>query len=163
MRRVLVVALALSLSAPVSVVFAAGTGDAAATASITGSARGPVAHAAANSTVHLRNVANGQVTATTTANAWGQFSFVGLQAGHYVVEVVNAAGAVIGTSTPVTLAAGAVVTGIGVSAAGAAAASAAGIGAFLGSTVGIASVAAAGVAVAGVTVAATRPDASPSR
>ncbi len=161
MRRVLLVALALSLAAPASSLLAAGgAGDVAATASISGSAKGAVAHAAANTTVRLRNLANGQVSATTTANAAGQFSFTGLSAGNYVVEFVNAAGSVIATSAQIAVAAGAAVTGVGVAAAVAAAGAAAGS---VGSIVGIAAVAATGAAVAGVTVAGNRPDASGSR
>jgi hypothetical protein len=161
MRRVLLVALALSLAAPASSLLAAagGAGDGAATASISGTAKGAVSHAAANATVRLRNLANGQVSATTTANAAGQFSFTGLTAGNYVVEFVNAAGSVIATSAQITVAAGAAVTGVGVAAAAAAGVAAGGAS----SIIGIAAVAATGAAVAGVTVAGNRPDASGSR
>jgi len=154
MRHVLAVALAVSLVAPVSSVFAAGAGGAPGTASITGTAR-----AAAKATIRLRNLADGQLAGSTTANAAGQFSFVGLEAGNYVVEVVNAAGAVVASSAPIPVAAGAAVT-VGVSAAAAVAAAG---GSFFGSTLGIVSVVAAGAAVGGVAVVATRPAASPSR
>jgi hypothetical protein len=103
------------------------------------------------------------VAGTTTTNAAGQFSFVGLNAGNYVVEVVNATGTVIATSTPTAVAAGSVAT-VGVSVAGAVVAGTAATAApFFGSTLGIAAVAAAGAAVGGVTVAASRPQASGSQ
>ena len=162
MRRVLVVALALSLVLPASAAFAAGAAQAPGTASIAGSAQS-AGRAVANATVRLRDVANGQLAGTTTANAAGQFSFVGLNAGNYVVEVVNAAGEVIGTSSAITLAAGAAATGVGVSAAGAVASSLLAGGSFFGSTLGIVTIAAVGAAVTGVTVAAGRSQASPSK
>ena len=109
-----------------------------------------------NVTVRLRNVDNGQLLGTTTANAAGEFSFTGLPAGNFVVETVGANGAVLGTSAAVSLtAASMVATGIPVGTTGAALAAAGGIGgpaagagavaagtsggagAFLGSTVGI--------------------------
>jgi hypothetical protein len=158
MRRVLVGALVCALLMPASSAFAAaGAGS----ASIAGAARSAAGKVTANTTVQLRDVATGQLAGTTTSNAAGAFSFTGLEAGNYVVEVVNAAGQIIGTSASIAVAAGAVVTGVGVSAA-AAAAAAGGAGAFFGSTLGIVTLAAAGAGVAGVTVASRTP-ASPSR
>jgi hypothetical protein len=164
MRRALVVALALALAVPGSAAFAAGAGGSPGTASIAGSARAAAGRAAANTTVRLRNLATGQLAGTTTTNAAGEFSFVGLEAGNYVVELVNATGELIATGAPVAVADGMAVTGAGVSAAGAAAAATAGgVGSFFSSTLGLVAIAAAGAAVAGVTVAATRTPASPSR
>ena len=160
MRRVFTVALALSLAAPISSAFAAE--GAIGTASITGSVRG-AAKAVKVVSVRLRNVANGQIADTTTVNAAGQFTFSGLEAGNYVVEVVNAAGTVVATSAPVALAAGATAAAAGLGAAGAAAGAAAGGAPFFGSLARMVVVAAAGAAVGGVTVAATQPDASVSR
>jgi len=158
MRRVFVVALALSLAAPMSSAFAAGAGAAGGAASISGSTRS----AKAKTTVRLRNVANNQVVGTTTADASGKFSFTGLEPGQYVVEVVNASGVVMGVSAPMALEAGAAISDVAV-AGGAAAAATAASTPFLGSLVGIVTVAAAGAAVGGVTVAATRPQASSSQ
>ena len=166
MRRALVVALALALALPGSAAFAAGAGGSPGTASIAGSARAAAGRAAANTTVRLRNLATGQLAGTTTTNAAGEFSFVGLEAGNYVVELVNAAGELMATGAPIAVADGMAITGAGVSAAGAAAAAAGaagGVGSFFGSTLGLVAIAAAGAAVAGVTVAATRTPASPSR
>jgi hypothetical protein len=161
MRRALVFLLTLSVSAPTSSVFAAVSGQAHPGGSIAGSARNAAGRTVANTTVRLRDLATGQLAGATTANAAGEFSFVGLEAGQYAVEVVNAAGQIVGTSAAISLSAGAAVTGVAV-AASAAAAAATGVvaGSFFASTAGIITVAAAGAAVAGVTVAANRTTAS---
>lgn len=98
-------------------------------------------------TVRLRNVDTGEVIAETKSDPeTGEYSFTNLPEGKYVVEVVDPAGAVVGTTSTIALAAGAVVTGVtvAVTAAGAVAAAAAagGLGALLSSTVGLAAVAA---------------------
>jgi hypothetical protein len=51
--------------------------------------------------VILRNILTGQVVGQATANADGQFSFVDLDPNLYIVEVLGANGAVLGTSTMV--------------------------------------------------------------
>jgi len=51
--------------------------------------------------VILRNVLTGQMVGQATANGDGQFSFVDLSANLYIVEVLGANGAVLGTSTMV--------------------------------------------------------------
>ena len=159
MRRVLVVALALSLAVPASAVFAAGAGQAPGTASIAGSARGAAGRAAANFTVRLRDLATGQLAGTTTTGAGGQFTFAGINPGNYVIEVVNASGEIVSTSASISVASGAAVTGVSVSAP---AALVAGGGSFFGSTLGLLTIAAAGAGIAGVSIAAGTP-ASPSR
>jgi len=158
MRRVLTLALALSLAAPISSAFAAGAGAAAGAASISGSAR---VASKVKTTIRLRNVANNQVVATTTADTAGRFSFAGLEPGNYVVEVLNASGAVVSASTPLALEAGAAMSDVAVGG-GAAVASAAASTPFFASLPGIATIGAA-AAVAGVTVAVTRPQASSSQ
>lgn len=131
---------------------------------ISGTAHSQAGQTMVNTTVRLRNVATGQISGTTTSSSSGAFSFTGLNPGQYVVEVVNSAGQVIGTSSTVTLAAGAMAaTGVGVTTAAAAAAAAAAGGSFFGTALGITTLAAIGGGIAGVTVAATRPTASPSR
>jgi hypothetical protein len=145
------------MSVPFSAL-AAGQGPS--TASLSGSASNSAGRTIANVTVRLRDVTTGQLAATTTSNAAGQFSFTGLTAGSYTVEVVNAAGQIIGTSSAITVGAGAAVTGVTVASAMMTAAT---TGSFFGSTAGILSVAAAGAAVAGVTVAANRSTASGSK
>lgn len=162
MQRALAFSLVLCLSIPLSPVLATAAGRSAPAGSISGAARTASGRVAARSTVRLRDVATGQLAGTTTSDAAGTFTFAGLQPGTYVVEVLNAAGAIVGTSTPIAVAAGAAVAGISVSASAAAAAAATG-GGFFASTAGLVTLAAAGAGVAAVTVAANRPTASASR
>jgi hypothetical protein len=77
-----------------------------------------------NTVVQLRNLATGQLAGSTTSNVAGQFSFIGLNPGNYAVEVVNAAGQIVGTSASVAVSAGAAVTGVSVTASPLAAAAA---------------------------------------
>ena len=167
MKRILALALAAALVAlglPLPV--AAGQQT---LGSIAGVARDVGAKPLANSTVRLRNVSTGGLAATTTSNASGAFSFTGLSQGSYVIEVVNAAGQVIATSSAMTLTAGAMtISGIALTASAAAAgaagaaAAAGGIGSFFTSTAGIVLLAAAGAgATAGIIVATGQ--ASPTR
>jgi len=124
MRRLLAVVVACFLSA------APLLGAAQATASIAGAARSNAGQPMANSTVQLRNLMTGQLAGTTTSSSSGAFTFAGLPAGRYAVEVLNATGQIIGTSAALDVAAGAAISGVGV-AAGAAGAAAAGAGAGL--------------------------------
>ena len=136
------------------------------TGTISGSARSASGQSMPNTTVRLRNVQTGQLAGATTSGAEGQFSFAGLGPGSYVVEVVDAAGVVVGTSAAIALTAATMVaTGVVVtsSAAAAGALAAAGGGAFFASTLGIITIAAVGAGVAGVVVVANRDDASPSQ
>lgn len=114
--------------------------------------------------VQLRNVDTGALSGTTTSGTTGGYSFAGLNAGSYVVEIVDAAGRIIGTSASISVTAGAAITGITVaaSAAGAAAGAAAGFSAFFTSTGGI--LVGVGV-VSGITagVVAAANNGSPSR
>lgn len=100
----------------------------------------------ANVTVRLRNVDTGQLVGNTTANAQGSFSFSGLPAGNFVVETVSANGTILGTSTTIALAAGAMAaTGVAVATSGTALAAAGGVGAAAaGAGAGAAGAAAAG-------------------
>src|SRR2546428_4790967 len=121
------VALALTLqSIPVRPAAAA---QAQAAAAISGSATTSTGQTVANVTVQLRNLATGQLAGSTTSTVTGSFSFTGIAAGNYAVEVVNAVGQVIGTSSAITATAGAAITGVTVTASAAAAAAAAGAGA----------------------------------
>jgi len=165
MRRIVALALASSLALSSAPLFAA-----QGTASLAGTATSSSGQSVANATVHLRNLANGQIAGTTTSSTTGSFSFAGLQAGNYAVEVVNAAGQIIGTSASIGVAAGATVTGIAVStsavlAGAAAGAAAAGAGAATAgiSTAVIVTTAAAAAGVAGAVAIAKKGDASPSR
>ena len=180
MRRLIAVTLTSSLMLSASPLFAASPrpmprAQAQSNASLSGTATNATGQPVANATVHLRNLATGQLTGTTTSSAMGSFSFAGLEAGNYAVEVVNAAGQIIGTSASISVAAGTTVTGVavgtsaalaGAAAGGAAAAgaAAAGAGAATGiSTAVIITTVAAAAGVAGAVAVAKRGDASPSR
>ena len=52
----------------------------------------------------------GQLAGSTTSNAAGSFTFTGLNPANYVVEVVNQAGTIVGSSSAVAVTAGATVT-----------------------------------------------------
>ena len=106
-----------------------------------------------NFRVHVRNANTGELTGSTTSNQAGQFSFSGLQPGNYVVEIVDAAGKVVGLSPSLTVAAGSTVTvTVGATAAGALAAASGGGLSLLGLGP-LASVAVAGAASAAAVTA----------
>src|SRR5262245_53247539 len=104
-----VLVLAGALGASSSTQLFAAAGQAAATGSLTGTASSSSGQAMANTVVQLRNLATGQLAGSTTSNAVGQFSFIGLNPGNYAVEVMNAAGQIVGTSASVAVSAGAAV------------------------------------------------------
>src|SRR5437667_12888856 len=105
----MMMALALTM-APVSI-FAQATGT------IAGTARSQGGQSLANMTAQLRNLATKQLVGTTTTNAQGAFSFAGLNPGQFMVEIVNAQGAIVGTTSAITLTTGAMVaTGLTVAA-----------------------------------------------
>jgi hypothetical protein len=175
MRRVVAIALAFSL-AGIAPVFAAGRARQAPaqTASLSGTATASNGQTIANTPVQLRDVNTGQLVGKTTSTPNGTFTFAGLGAGTYAVEVLSATGQIIGTSAAVSVAAGATVTGVAVGASAAAAAAGAGAGAAAAAGAGTAA-AAAGVSTAIVvttvavaagiaaTVAIVKANASPSR
>ena len=158
MRRVtalgVVAMLALS-GGPFSRVLYAAQAQAA---SLLGTATTSTGQTIANVTVQLRDLVTGSLAGTTTSGAAGSFTFAGLQAGTYSVEVVSAAGQVLSASASITVTAGATVTGVTVSATAAAvgaAAGAAGAGAAAAGAGAGAGAAAAGVAAAGAASAAS--------
>ena len=141
---------------------------------ITGNAKGSDGKPMANTPARLRNVANGQLAGTTYTSALGDFGFTSLNPGNYIVEVVDTAGRIIGTSAQIALAPGTlVVGGVGITttvAGAAGAATAAAGGSFFKSTAGVVLLAAAGAGVVGAVVAtggtgngATTLNASPSK
>jgi hypothetical protein len=125
-----------------------------------------------NYTARLRDLEAGTVQSTSTTNAAGAFSFTGLNAGMYIVELVSGA-SVVGTSAPVVLSERHMVAAGVEARAAAAQAQPAAVsgGSFWTSTLGIVVVAAvaAGVITAVVVAqddtnpSATTTDASPSR
>ena len=106
---VLIIAVT-ALGAPVALIAGQQTG------SVSGTAVNSSNQPLGQHTVRLRSVSSSQIVARAQTNAAGQYSLSGLSAGQYIVEVVDAQGAVIGTSSTVTLgpgsmaAAGVVVT-----------------------------------------------------
>src|SRR4051812_2348183 len=120
----LVVAMAV-LGAPLSAA-AAVKAPAQQGGTLKGTAQGADKAPLPNYTVQVRNVANGQIAGSTTSTAAGSFSFEGLQAGNYVIEIVDPAGKVVGLSSSVAVAAGG--TGAGGGAGGAPRAGSAGAG-----------------------------------
>ena len=98
LRRVLSLALSLAMVlCAVPIASAAG-----ATGRISGIAKSSNGEYLAGQVARLRSLDLGQVAAVTTTSGSGGFSFVDVNAGSYLIEIVSN-GAVVGTSTPVTL------------------------------------------------------------
>jgi hypothetical protein len=157
-KRILVIMIAAMLVATVS--YAQGTG------SLSGTAKDSKNNVVSDCKVQLRNVDTGQLVDTKQCGKDGAFAFTGLAAGSFVIEILSATGAIIGTSASIAVAAGAAITGVTVaaSAAGAmaAAAAAGGAAAFFTTTGGILVIAGVGVGVTAGVVAATN-NGSPSK
>lgn len=117
-----------------------------------------------NHTARVRSLDAGDVRSSATTNSAGSFSFTGLAAGIYVVELVSGTGAVIGTSTPVTLSEKAPHVGgvIATAAAANQAQTGALSGSFWTSTLGIVVASAVVAGVVTAVVIAQKDDASPS-
>ena len=111
-----VVVLAGAFGAYGSTRVSAASGQAATTASLSGTASSSNGQKLPNAAVQLRSLATGQLAGTTTSRALGQFGFIDLNPGDYAVEVVNPAGQIVGTSAPVMVGVGAGVTDVGVTA-----------------------------------------------
>ncbi len=167
MRRLIAIVLAATIVAatPAALPAAVRAPRQEGTGSIQGVAHDAQRQILANHTVQVRNVQTGQLVGTGTTNQAGSFSFAGLQPGNYVVEIINAAGQIVGATAPIPVAAGTVAAvTVTASAAGAlAAAGGAGFGIFGLSTAASAAII-GGVAV-GITagVVATTNNASPSK
>lgn len=175
MRKIFAVALmfvAASFAMPAGVLAAAAKGaeQAQATGTLRGTAKNAQSQNMSGVRVQVRpvNPAPGQgLAATGTTNASGAFSFAGLAPGQYIVEIVDMAGNIVGTSAAVSVTAGAITT-VSVTAAAAAAIGAAGAagvgGGLLGlGTIGTVAVIAGGAALVAVAVRAVTDEASPSR
>jgi hypothetical protein len=154
-RRLVLSALIIALVLPnVSVFAAPGRAGQPPPGAISGVARSASAEPLPNHVVRLRSAETGQLTATTTTGAAGQFSFAGLNPGTYVVEVLDGA-EVIGTSAAIVLSPAAMVaSGLVIQASAARAKTVALVagGAFLTSTLGIVTMAAVGAGVVGAVV-----------
>ena len=97
-----------------------GAGQGEAAASIAGTVQSAPGQTVANAAVQLRDLTTGQLAGTTTSSATGSFSFDGLAAGSYFVEIVNTAGQIVGASAAIQVAAGAAISGVTVTASAAA-------------------------------------------
>ena len=158
MRRIL--SLALSVALVVSAVLPIGAaGAGAAVGQISGVARTQSGQFFAGQLARLRNLQLGHVATVTTTSASGQFSFTGLAAGIYVVELVTN-GSVVGTSAPVVLTAREMIaSAVAATAAGGGQAQAGVLaGSFWTSTVGIITIAAIAAGVISAVVVATNDE-----
>jgi hypothetical protein len=158
MRRIVVLVLALTFALQTAPTFAFAAGAAAqGTATLSGTARSSDGQPIQDCTAQLRDVLTGQLVGTTKCDRAGAFIFTGLNPGNYVVEIVNAQGALVGTSAVSAVAAGATVT-MTVTAATAVAATSGGI-----STAVLLTSLAAAAGVAAVVVVANRGQSSASQ
>ena len=158
--RFLVILLAVALSLPASsrVVTAVAQTEAA---SIAGTATSSSGETLLNVGVQLRDLKTGTVSRTTKSSSTGTFSFPAVDPGNYAVEVLNAAGRVVGTSAAIPVTGGAAVTGVTVRTVSAAIASSVARTAGTRTIMAVTSAAAA-AGVVGV-VSRGQGDASPSR
>jgi len=183
MRRVIALVTLLAMPLANAPLFAADAiraarvraGQGQPTGAVNGTAEDSLREKLAGHTVRIRNLANGNLAGSTTSGAAGEFSFTGLAPGNYAVEIVNAAGDIVGTSAAITVAAGATVNvtvtasaaaalAVAEGAAAGSAAAAGGAAAAHGiSTVFIITAAAAAAGVVGIAVVANRSTASGSR
>jgi hypothetical protein len=155
LRRLVTIALIAVMSLHVAPLLAAG-GQAA--ASIAGTARTNAGRTLARTPVRLRNVVTNLIVGTTTSDDDGQFGFVGLQPGTYVVEVLGASGEIIGTSSAIGISAGAAIGGVVVTTAGLIGATAAAGGLSTAAILGI-----VGAAAAVSAIVVVKNTGSPSR
>lgn len=168
MRRAFAVVLSAAMivaALPVTTTAAVRGARQEGTGTVQGVARNAQQQTLSDHTVQIRNVQTGQLAGSGTTNGAGQFTFAGLQPGNYVVEIVNAAGEIIGTTAPISVAAGTVAAvTVTASAAGAlAAAGGAGFGIFgLGTAASAAIIGGVAVGITAGVIAANNP-ASPSR
>jgi hypothetical protein len=114
-KQIVALALASAVSMPASPLLAdtgPGTGQSEGAASVAGTSRDEKGSTVSHVKVNLRNLDTGKLAATTTSDDVGQFSFYGLKAGNYAIELVNDAGQLIGTSAAIAVTTGATVTGV---------------------------------------------------
>jgi hypothetical protein len=118
-----------------------------------------------NVAVRARNLLTNEVNGSAQTSEKGEFAILNLQTGNYVVEIVNDDGSILGTSAFVSVTAGAMVTGLTITAAtGVLTATGTGLLATLGAiTARSVTAAAAAAGVAGMVVPPDVPIASPSR
>src|SRR3954466_9738785 len=156
MRRLIAVALA-SLLVFASTPWTLTSAAAASTGTITGVAKATAGHPLAGHSVRVRSVRTGDVVATATTGADGSFVVPNLNAASYVVEIVEAAGKIVGTSAIATVAEGTLASLL------VTAASTELVGGQVSGAVLAILVAGAAAAVVGIVVATTGNNASPSQ
>ncbi|MEP6917376.1 MAG: carboxypeptidase-like regulatory domain-containing protein [Acidobacteriota bacterium] len=139
-------------------------GQSVPTGALTGTAMDASQRALPGAHVQVRD-RRGALVATGTTNGSGGFSFAGLAPGSYTIEIVSAAGDIVGTSAAVTLLAGATaVVPVTAAAAGAiAAASGGGLSLFGLGTIGTVALVGGAATAAIVGYQVTKGDVSPSR
>ena len=118
-----------------------------------------------NATVQIRNLQTGAVVGSTISGDRGEFTFIDLAPGTYIVEIVNAAGTVQGMTAPFSIVTAPLVS-VSVVSVGQGLVESGGHAGFslfgLGHVTSLAVLGAAGAAGVAAVVA-TRPDASPSK
>ena len=153
MRRFIAIALAsLLIVANAPQIFAAGK----ATGTLTGVARNTAGQPLTNHSVRVRDVRTGDVVASSRTGANGAFLVAALEAGSYVVEIVDLAGRIVGVSTIASVAAGGTAT---LTVTSTASYPVGGMGAVAITAI----VVAAGLGVTAIVMAATGDEASPSQ
>jgi hypothetical protein len=160
-RRLIGPAIAIALLATQAPLIAAPGSSAGSTGYLSGTMRTVSGQPIAGANVQLRNVLTGMLAGTTTSGVAGDFNFTALAAGSYLVELVDASGQVVGTSSLISLSAAAMVAS-GVTVAAPAQATGAGGKAFFKSTAGIITLVAVGVGIAGLGLALSNNDNNPS-
>ena len=170
MRKVLavgVISVVAVLGTPVGTFAAAANAPATPHGQQTGNLEGVAKDAAQKELpkvkVQVRG-ANGQIAATGTTNASGEFS-IALNPGTYTIEIVDAAGNIVGTSASIAVTAGAAATvTVTAAAAGAiAAAAGGGLSLFGLGTIGTVAVVGGAAVTTIAAVVAKKSTASPSR
>jgi hypothetical protein len=120
-----------------------------------------------NTVVRARNLLTNAIEASTRTGEQGEYAILNLQPGNYVLELVDDDGAIIGTSAFVAATAGAIVSGLTITAAGgvlsAAGTTTSVLGAIGATAARSVTAAAAAAGVAGLVVPPATPVASPSR
>jgi Carboxypeptidase regulatory-like domain len=122
MRQNKIVALAIATAVavqalPVVAASPGAAGQSLGTASLAGTSKDEAGSIVPHVKVQLRDLSTGKLVATTTSDQIGQFSFGGLGAGNYAIELVSSTGEFMGTSASIAVAAGATLTGVTVTAA----------------------------------------------
>jgi hypothetical protein len=127
-----------------------------ATGTISGVAKATAGQPLAGHSVRVRSVRTGDVVAMARTTATGSFIVSSLDPGSYVVEIVDTAGRIIGTSAIATVVEGSTASVV------VTAASSELVGGMAGIAIAII-VAASAAAVVGIVVATTGDEASPSK